>query len=300
MRVAAPYLSVAIARACWSGSAGSNSTSRSVDAGSARDAELRLELAPRPRSSIGDPDTRRVPAWRTRRTAASQQDFPLERAGHRVRQPIVAADDPVHLPLVPAALLTRTDRRARSGTGPRDPRGRTRGGRGCRRVKRAVRAHAVQPLGDGLPREPAGDGGIPSLVGQAVVRDVGLQQARRRRHRGRTAVNPAAAACDRVRSIRIPPGESARSSASARRRARARATVPLRSDPRPPRRAVRAENRPRTVRTRPPTRSRASTTVTTAPAASRSRAAASPASPAPATITRTPESSRVGHLRSIR
>src|SRR5688572_7237993 len=47
-------------------------------------------------------------------------------------------------------------------------------------------------------------------------------------------------------------------------------------------------NPSRTVQTRPPTRSRASTTVTAAPRAVRSRAAARPASPAPATRTDAP------------
>src|SRR6185436_7856469 len=49
----------------------------------------------------------------------------------------------------------------------------------------------------------------------------------------------------------------------------------------------RSMNPSRTVNTRPPTRSRASTIVTRAPMAARSRAAARPASPAPATSTET-------------
>ena len=162
------------------------------------------------------------------------------------------------------------------------------GGRAARR-----RARAVSHVGDGRAREPAGDGGIPSLVGQAVVGDLVLQQARRGRHRGRTLVNPAAAAAIGPVVAKSRPENPCGLQLAARRPARARTTVPLRSDPLRPRRAVPRRNPPRTVRTRPPTRSRASTTVTIAPAASRSRAAVSPASPPPATITRTPESSRV-------
>ena len=58
-----------------------------------------------------------------------------------------------------------------------------------------------------------------------------------------------------------------------------------------------AANPSRSVQTRPPTRSRASTTVTAAPRASSARAADSPASPAPATMTRDPARSRLDILQ---
>ena len=105
-------------------------------------------------------------------------------------------------------------------------------------------------------------------------------------------MNPAGGRCDRARSIRTPRAGSAPVfSFSSEARPRTNDCSPsIRSAPASA--CCPAEKHSRTVWTRPPTRSRASTTVTAAPAASRSRAADSPASPAPATITRLPESSR--------
>ena len=167
---------------CCSGSDGSNATSRSVEAGSAATQKSASSSRRVPRSSIVTRTAGAVPVWTIRRTAACSSTFACERGGDRLRQPIVAADDSGTSPLCPAGpthgeLIDEREQREVFGireeesaqaadAGGQRAVARRRGSATRRRTARAsLRAIAESHR----------------LSGQAVVGDLVLQQARRRR-----------------------------------------------------------------------------------------------------------------------